>query len=266
MYPCPGCKDMFETIASLIAHTESQSIRCRFRHSKNYGTFLSQALAGIVDVVGEDLEYGTVEFAISKEAKETFGAATPGKDTRHSRSNEFKAATAALEERAEDEREEKRKFWEEHERQFEAQKAKEREEQKMKEEKSKEAARKVEEQEARDAQQARVRLATMLKRPKIKEESEGRKPVERQRVHVKEETPDTIRGDDLNKLEKEELQLLKKMEKIKEQRWRLQQEKEKRKVESARKEQQARQAQKPGQQQKEEQTYTVTNTGRFNWW
>ncbi|KAB5563046.1 hypothetical protein GE09DRAFT_1219629 [Coniochaeta sp. 2T2.1] len=127
-YECPGCHDRFETIAALIAHTESQSIRCHFRNSKNYGHFLAQALVGIVDVVGEDVEHGLVEFAISKEAKQIFGGgpAPYNRETRRSRSDEFKAATAAIDDRAfDDDDEEKRKFWEDHERQIEAEKAKE---------------------------------------------------------------------------------------------------------------------------------------------
>lgn len=160
-YPCPGCHDMFDTIASLIAHTESQSIKCRFRHSKNYGHFLSQALAGIVDVVGEDLEHGTVQFAISKDAKKTFGALTPGTgNARRSRSDEFKAATAALEERViNEEDEENRRFWEKHEREVEAQMAKKREE---------ERAMKMKEQEAREAEQTRLRNAERERNRKAK--------------------------------------------------------------------------------------------------
>jgi hypothetical protein len=278
---------MFETITALIAHTESQSIRCRFRHSKNYGIFLSQALAGIVDVVGEDLEHSTVQFAISKDAKKNFGVVTPAKDTRRSRSDEFKAATAALEERALDEQEEKRKFWEEHERQIEAQKAKEREEErvmqakkeqekKMNETKAKEQAftrqskmeheRKVIEQKSRDAVEKRIRQANMLQERRMKEEYEERKAMRQQWVQVKEEMSGIIEEDDMKKLEEEERQLLEKMESIKEQRWKLQQEKEKRAIESARKEQQVRHAQDPGQQRKDEQTYTVTDTNKFNWW
>ncbi|KAB5545613.1 hypothetical protein GE09DRAFT_1224572 [Coniochaeta sp. 2T2.1] len=127
-YECPGCHDRFETISALIAHTESQSIRCHFRNSKNYGHFLAQALVGIVDVVGEDVEHGLVEFAISKDAKQIFGGgpAPYNQEMRRSRSGEFKAATAALDDRAfDDDDEEKRKFWAEHESQIEAEKAKE---------------------------------------------------------------------------------------------------------------------------------------------
>jgi hypothetical protein len=318
-YPCPGCKDMFDTIAALIAHTESQSIRCQFRHSKNYGHFLSQALAGIVDVVGEDLTHGTVQFAISKDAKKNFGVLTPGKDdARRSRSDEFKAATAALEERAMDEEEENRKFWEEHEREVEARMAKEREEERTlqakleqdksnaqharaaeqerihqanieqerraKEQKAKEREeeralqakveqekmsaqharaaeqerihqanieqeRRLKEQKARqadqeriqkvwEAEQERARQAKMLKEPEIKQEPEERKFHHQQWAQVKEETPDIVDGDDMKKLDEEECRLLEKMEKIKEQRWKLQQEKEKRATETAQKEMQ----------------------------
>lgn len=133
-----------------------KSFRCHFRHSKNYcrksncsclaqailpylgrdnyGTFLSQALASIVDLVGEDMEDGTVgtcwrgvsavkaaPFAISKNAKRKFGVVATTRETRRSRTNGFKAAPAALQQRVVDEQEEQRKVWEKHERQPEAQ-------------------------------------------------------------------------------------------------------------------------------------------------
>jgi len=171
-YPCPGCKDMFDSITALTAHTESQSIRCQFRHSKNYGHFLSQALAGIVDVVGEDVAHGTVEYAISKDAKKTFGVSTPAKDdARRSRSDEFKAATAALEERALDEDEQNRKMWEEHEREVEVRLAQEREEQRMMQAK-KEQEMKLKEQQAREAEQNRVRKVQQERTRQAKLEQE----------------------------------------------------------------------------------------------
>lgn len=301
-YPCPGCKDMFDTIAALIAHTESQSIKCRFRHSKSYGHFLSQALAGIVDVVGEDLEHGTVQFAISKDAKKNFGVLTHGKgDARRSRSDEFKAATAALEGRAADEEEESRKFWEEHEREVEAQKAKEREEEqaiqakeeqerKIKEQQTREIKqalmrrveeecmrhvqqermrnieqkRKADEQRAREAEEQRIKKvreaeqesarqaklaqerqiqqqkAKALNEPTAKREPEVRKVAHQ--LDVKGES--SIISEDMKNLEVEERQLLEKMEKLKEQRRKLQlrQEKEKIAKEAAQKEVQPRPA------------------------
>ncbi|OIW22441.1 hypothetical protein CONLIGDRAFT_675075 [Coniochaeta ligniaria NRRL 30616] len=102
-YPCPGYNDHFDTISGHVAHTESQSIRCQFSHSKNYGTFLSQALAGDVDVVGEDMEYGMVQFAISKEAKRELWCRHPSPRRDAVALDEFKAATAALQQRAVDE-------------------------------------------------------------------------------------------------------------------------------------------------------------------
>jgi hypothetical protein len=123
---------MFDSIAALVAHTESQSIRCQFRHSKNYGTFLSQALAGMVDVVGEDMVRGTVWFAISKDAKKEFGDSTPDNATaRRSRSDESKAATAALEDQGLDKDAKAREMWAEHEREVEARIAHEKEQQQI---------------------------------------------------------------------------------------------------------------------------------------
>lgn len=71
------------------------------------------------------MEHSTVQFAISKDAKQMLGVAATDNDARAGRSLEFKAATAALDERAID--------WEEHERMIEAQKAKERENDRAKE-------------------------------------------------------------------------------------------------------------------------------------
>ncbi|OIW24246.1 hypothetical protein CONLIGDRAFT_685865 [Coniochaeta ligniaria NRRL 30616] len=92
------------------------------------------ALTSIVDLVGEDMEDGTVgtcwrgvsavkaaPFAISKNAKRKFGVVATTRETRRSRTDGFKAAPAALQQRVVDEQEEQRKVWEKHERQPEAQ-------------------------------------------------------------------------------------------------------------------------------------------------
>jgi hypothetical protein len=169
-YPCPGCKNMFETLAALIAHTESQSTRCKFRHSKTYGVFMAQALAGIVDVVGEDMERSTVEFATSSEAKKMFGGESLDKGPRASRSAEFKPATAALEEAAADSKEDqKKKFWEEHERMIEKQKAMEAEEERVRRKKT-EIEKQIRDQQAKAAEAERAKQAQLERERKMKEQ------------------------------------------------------------------------------------------------
>lgn len=124
-YPCPGCKKTFDMLSNLIAHTESLSTRCQFRHSKNYGVFISQALGGIVDVIGGDYERSTVWFAVPDHAKQTFGVEPTIGGDRTGRPTDLKEATAAMETKAiadtenreRDERERAdRLYWEDQER------------------------------------------------------------------------------------------------------------------------------------------------------
>lgn len=178
-YPCPGCKNRFDSLTSLIAHTESQSVRCNFRHSKNYGIFISQAMAGMVDVVGENLESSTVQFAVSRTARRTFGAQVPDDDSRAGRDVASKPATAALDDMTADEKEEEsRKMWDEHERMVEAQKAREREAELAAA--AKESREKmVKERPVGTAQEESARLTELAQGLKINEKKAGKAPEER---------------------------------------------------------------------------------------
>ncbi|KAK4177695.1 hypothetical protein QBC36DRAFT_370938 [Triangularia setosa] len=68
---CPVCSKWFDTNTALAQHVESEGSRCKIRESEDYGRFLCQFTAGMVDTnTGPG---GMNVYTLSAQAKQTFG-------------------------------------------------------------------------------------------------------------------------------------------------------------------------------------------------
>ncbi|KAK4203245.1 hypothetical protein QBC40DRAFT_346345 [Triangularia verruculosa] len=68
---CPVCSKWFDTNAALAQHAESEGSWCKIRESDEYGHFLGQFTAGMVDTkIGEE---GVNVYTVSAQADKTFG-------------------------------------------------------------------------------------------------------------------------------------------------------------------------------------------------
>lgn len=81
---CPSCKDSFDTLFALAAHVESQSKKCKMRHSLNenntYRIFLDQLTLGMVEVEGIHSDF-TQKFQLREEFKEMYGPQKASRST-----------------------------------------------------------------------------------------------------------------------------------------------------------------------------------------
>lgn len=68
---CPRCCNWFDSMSALMAHAESQSVRCRIRETDGYRQFMDQATAGILDTTEKHAD-GTEKYAVPDEARERF--------------------------------------------------------------------------------------------------------------------------------------------------------------------------------------------------
>ncbi|KAI9891418.1 MAG: hypothetical protein M1814_002737 [Vezdaea aestivalis] len=53
-YQCPSCLKKFKSLTAIIQHAESESHRCKIRHSDNFGDFISLATGNYVALKGKD--------------------------------------------------------------------------------------------------------------------------------------------------------------------------------------------------------------------
>ncbi len=72
-FQCPGCLRFFNSAASVAHHVEAPSTRCTLRYRANYGQYINQLSAGLVEVDGHHSD-DTVRYVISDNATEKLSA------------------------------------------------------------------------------------------------------------------------------------------------------------------------------------------------
>ncbi|KAK2753155.1 hypothetical protein FQN54_007981 [Arachnomyces sp. PD_36] len=59
---CPACQKIFKTIAAVVAHCESATVKCRINQSSNFDSIIQDISGGVVEASGHHID-GTVRYA-----------------------------------------------------------------------------------------------------------------------------------------------------------------------------------------------------------
>jgi hypothetical protein len=68
-YRCPYCLNTFGSLTSITQHAESNGSKCKIRETAIYSAYMDQLLGGMVDVMENKHEDGTIKYEMSKNFK-----------------------------------------------------------------------------------------------------------------------------------------------------------------------------------------------------
>ncbi|KAH7318187.1 hypothetical protein B0I35DRAFT_478720 [Stachybotrys elegans] len=70
VYRCPYCNSEFKSLQSIASHAESAGVRCKLRGTDQFGAFIDQLTAGLIDVLKERHDDGTPKFKTNDQARD----------------------------------------------------------------------------------------------------------------------------------------------------------------------------------------------------